>query len=100
MTRSQPHRYESQPVRGDLSRLDVGTVELRDGTSTVRAGQGQGRTCTRVPAGGRAGGRAGVNFTILAGSSLPRRIDRRPAFGATADDHAEVPATVALIHRG
>ncbi|GAA2764595.1 hypothetical protein GCM10010103_36360 [Streptomyces paradoxus] len=41
-----------------------------------------------------------VNFTVLAGSSVPRRTDRRPAFRATADDHAEVPASVALIHRG
>ncbi|MFF5968122.1 hypothetical protein ACFY64_31260 [Streptomyces collinus] len=63
---------------------------------TVRADQGQGQTCRRVP----AGGRAGVNFTVLAGSSVPRRTDRRPAFQATADDDAEVPASVALIHRG
>ncbi|WP_157852757.1 hypothetical protein RFN58_17965 [Streptomyces iakyrus] len=62
----------------------------------VRAGQGQRETSIRVP----AGGRAGVNFTLLAGSSVPRRIDRRLAFRATVDDHAEVPATVALIHRG
>ncbi|MFJ2968323.1 hypothetical protein ACIPIC_39360 [Streptomyces collinus] len=63
---------------------------------TVRSDRGQGHPCIRVP----AGGRAGVNFTIVAGSSVPRRIDRRPAFRATADDHAEVPATMALIHRG
>ncbi|MEU2745630.1 hypothetical protein ABZ613_04930 [Streptomyces collinus] len=63
---------------------------------TVRADRGQGQPCIRVP----AGGRADVNFTIVAGSSVPRRIDRRLAFRATADDHAEVPATVALIHRG
>ncbi|MFI2634942.1 hypothetical protein ACH5A2_31850 [Streptomyces collinus] len=63
---------------------------------TVRADRGQGQPCIRVP----AGGRAGVNFTIVTGSSAPRRIHRRLAFRATADDHAVVPATVALIHRG
>ncbi|MFE9030257.1 hypothetical protein ACFYOA_29015 [Streptomyces iakyrus] len=74
------------------------TVSARPvgGGWTVRADQGQRETSIRVP----AGGRAGVNFTALAGSSVPRRIDRRLAFRAAADDHAEVPATVALIHRG
>lgn len=63
---------------------------------TVRSDRGQGHPCIRVP----AEGRAVVNFTIVAGSSVPRRIDRRLAFRATADDHAEVPATMVLIHRG
>jgi hypothetical protein len=74
------------------------TVSARPvgGGWTVRADQGQRETSICVP----AGGRAGVNFSILAGSSVPRRIDRRLAFRATADDHAEVPASVALIHRG
>jgi hypothetical protein len=45
-----------------------------------------------------AGGRAAVNFTVLAGRSVARRTDRRLAFRATLDDHAEVPASVALIH--
>ncbi|MEU1575321.1 hypothetical protein ABZ519_30015 [Streptomyces collinus] len=78
-----------------VHRVTVSAPPVGDGWA-VRADRGQGRPCTSVP----AGGRDGVNFTIVAGSSVPRRIDRRPAFRATADDHAEVPATVALIHRG
>ncbi|MFI9752563.1 hypothetical protein [Streptomyces collinus] len=76
-------------------RVTVSTPKVGGGW-TVRADRGQNQPCLRVP----AGGRAGVNFPIVAGSSVPRRIDRRLAFRATADDHAEVPATVALIHRG
>ncbi|MFI6371335.1 hypothetical protein [Streptomyces sp. NPDC050546] len=75
------------------------TAQPTDDGWTVRTEQGRkGRKETkgriRVP----AGGRAGVNFTIRAESSVPRRIDRRLAFGATLDDHSEVPASVALIH--
>ena len=74
------------------------TVSARPvgGGWTVRTDQGRRETRIRVP----AGGRAGDNFTVLAGSSVPRRTDRRLAFRATADDHAGVPASVALIHRG
>ncbi|MEU0198859.1 MULTISPECIES: hypothetical protein [unclassified Streptomyces] len=64
-----------------------------DGWS-VRAESGRREERIRVP----AGGRVGVGFTIRAGSSVRRRTDRRLAFGATLDDHSEVPASVALIH--
>ncbi|MEW2811688.1 hypothetical protein AB0929_32100 [Streptomyces massasporeus] len=57
---------------------------------TVRAEQ---ETRIRVP----AGGRVGVNFGLLASSSVVRRTDRRLAFRATLDDRSEVPASVALI---
>ncbi|MFE9022362.1 hypothetical protein ACFYNL_27895 [Streptomyces sp. NPDC007808] len=45
-----------------------------------------------------AGGRVGVEFVIVAGRSVPRRTDRRPAFGARLDDGSEVPGSVALVH--
>ncbi|KJK38401.1 hypothetical protein UK15_17175 [Streptomyces variegatus] len=72
------------------------TVSARPvgGGWTVRTDQGQPETRIHVP----AGGRAAVNFTVLAGRSVARRTDRRLAFRATLDDHAEVPASVALIH--
>ncbi|AMW10943.1 hypothetical protein A4E84_16360 [Streptomyces qaidamensis] len=93
-----PGSHRQDPLgHPDRDALEV-TVSARPvgGGWTVRAGQGQRETRIRVP----AGGRADVNFTTPAGSSVPRRTDRRPAFRATADDHAEVPASVALIHRG
>lgn len=74
------------------------TVSARPvgGGWSVRTDQGQPETRIQVP----AGGRAGVDFTVLAGSSVARRTDRRLACRATLDDHAEVPASVALIHLG
>ncbi len=74
------------------------TVSARPvgGGWTVRTDRGQPETRIHVP----AGGRAAVNFTVLAGRSVARRTDRRLAFRATLDDHAEVPASVALIHLG
>jgi hypothetical protein len=58
---------------------------------TVRAEQA---TRTRVP----AGGRVGVNLTLVAGRSVPRRVDRRLGFRAMLDDRTGIPASVAPIH--
>ncbi|MFJ8719223.1 hypothetical protein ACIRD9_39615 [Streptomyces violaceus] len=89
---------------GDTARHVTVAAQPVGGGWTVRAEQGraeqgreaQGREATRIRV--PAGGRIGVNFTVRAQSSVPRRIDRRLAFGATLDDHCEVPASVALIH--
>ncbi|GGS66199.1 hypothetical protein GCM10010270_41970 [Streptomyces violaceus] len=89
---------------GDTARQVTVAAQPVGGGWTVRAEQGraeqgreaQGREATRIRV--PAGGRTGVNFTVRARSSVPRRIDRRLAFGATLDDHCEVPASVALIH--
>ncbi|MET9828577.1 hypothetical protein ABZ078_04560 [Streptomyces sp. NPDC006385] len=45
-----------------------------------------------------AGGRAGVEFVVVAGRSVPRGTDHRLAFGARLDDGGEVPGSVALVH--
>ncbi|MFC9507951.1 hypothetical protein [Streptomyces sp. NPDC057002] len=78
--------------------VTVAAEPIGDGW-TVRAEQGRkgqkgwkGRI--HVP----AGGRVGVNFTVRAESSVPRRIDRRLTFGARLDDHTGVPTSAALIH--
>ncbi|MFI9762898.1 hypothetical protein ACIHFB_33815 [Streptomyces sp. NPDC051963] len=66
-----------------------------DGGWSVRRQGGTGRV--RVP----AGGRVGVNFTAVAGSSVRRRIDHRVTFRARFDDHPEgsdAPVSVALVH--
>ncbi|GGV80868.1 hypothetical protein GCM10010228_53140 [Streptomyces massasporeus] len=76
---------------GDTARRVTLTARPVGGGWTVRAEQ---ETRIRVP----AGGRVGVNFTLLASSSVARRTDRRPAFRATLDDRSEIPASVALIH--
>ncbi|MFF7769229.1 hypothetical protein ACIPIU_25395 [Streptomyces massasporeus] len=76
---------------GDTARRVTVAARPMGGGWTVRAEQ---ETRIRVP----AGGRAGVNFTLLASSSVTRRTDRRPAFRATLADRSEVPASVALIH--
>ncbi|MER5829437.1 hypothetical protein ABT116_01140 [Streptomyces sp. NPDC002130] len=76
---------------GDRARqvtLSAGPV---GGGWTVRA---ERETRTLVP----AGGRVGINFTLLAGRSVPRRVDRRLAFRAMLDDRTDIPASVALIH--
>lgn len=78
---------------GDTARQVTVAAQPVGGGWTVRAEQGraeQGREATRIRV--PAGGRIGVNFTVRAQSSVPRRIDRRLAFGATFDDHSEVPA--------
>ncbi|MFF5314263.1 hypothetical protein [Streptomyces massasporeus] len=76
---------------GDTARRVTVAARPMGGGWTVRAEQ---ETRIRVP----AGGRVGVNFIPLAGSSVARRTDRRPALRATLDDRSEVPASVALIH--
>ncbi|MFD9979183.1 hypothetical protein ACFWZJ_02210 [Streptomyces massasporeus] len=78
---------------GDTARRVTVAARPMGGGWTVRA---ERETRIRVP----AGGRVGVNFTLLAGSSVARRADRRPAFRAALDDRSEVPASVALIHLG
>ncbi|MFE6091865.1 hypothetical protein ACFQ7M_07730 [Streptomyces massasporeus] len=78
---------------GDTARRVTVAARPMGGGWTVRA---ERETRIRVP----AGGRVGVNFTLLAGSSVARRTDRRLAFRATLDDRSEVPASVALIHLG
>ncbi len=69
------------------------TTAARPGSGgwTVRAEQ---ERRIRVP----AGARVGVNFTLLASSSVAGRTDRRPAFRATPDGRSEVPPSLALIH--
>lgn len=125
IARSQPHWYESRAARGDLSELDLGngtntftfrvTEPTRHGRDVYNFGSttrwvtvaarpvGGGWTAgaerearTRAP----AGGRVGVNFTLLASSSVIRRTDRRPAFRAMPGDRSGVPASRALIHLG
>ncbi|MGI5426348.1 hypothetical protein [Streptomyces sp. CA-179760] len=79
---------------GDIARhVTVAAQPVGDGW-TVRTDQGREATRIRVP----AGGRIGVKFTVRAERSVSRRTDRRLAFGATLDDHTDVPASVALIH--
>ncbi len=63
-----------------------------DGGWSVRAGSGSGRV--RVP--GR--GRVAVRFTLVAGSSVRRRVDHRVTFRARLDDQADIPVSVALVH--
>ncbi|MFJ1965017.1 carbohydrate-binding protein [Streptomyces massasporeus] len=76
---------------GDTARRVTVAARPVGGGWTVRAEQ---ETRIRMP----AGGRVGVNFTLLASSSVARRTDRRLAFRATLDDRSEVAASVALIH--
>ncbi|MFE6172637.1 hypothetical protein [Streptomyces sp. NPDC056464] len=45
-----------------------------------------------------AGGRVGVEFVIVAGRPVRRRVDRRLTFGARLDGGGEVPGTVGLVH--
>ncbi|MFF0735822.1 hypothetical protein ACFYVK_29900 [Streptomyces chartreusis] len=45
-----------------------------------------------------AGGRVEVEFSVEAGRSVRRRVDRRLAFGARLDGGGEVPGSVALVH--
>lgn len=45
-----------------------------------------------------AGERVGVGFSVEAGRSVRRRVDRRLAFGARLDGGGEVPGSVALVH--
>ncbi|MGX1562192.1 hypothetical protein [Streptomyces sp. NPDC055506] len=75
--------------------VTVAAEPMGDGW-TVRAEQGRKGRKGRIHV--PAGGRVGVNFTVRAESSVPRRIDRRLTFGARLDDHTGVPASAALIH--
>lgn len=45
-----------------------------------------------------AGGRVSVDFVVVAGRSVRRRVDRRLVFGARLDGGGEVPGSVALVH--
>lgn len=63
-----------------------------DGGWSVRADSRSGRV--RVP----TGGRVAVRFTLVAGSSVRRRVDHRVTFRARLDDQADVPVSVALVH--
>ncbi|MFJ4369497.1 hypothetical protein ACIP4S_35985 [Streptomyces chartreusis] len=44
------------------------------------------------------GGWGGVEFTVEAGRSVRRKVDRRLVFGARLDGGCEVPGSVALVH--
>ncbi|MDO0933782.1 hypothetical protein QQY66_19600 [Streptomyces sp. DG2A-72] len=69
------------------------TVAGRGGGGwSVRAEGGSGRV--RVP----GGGRVAVRFTLVAGSSVRRRVDHRVTFRARLGDGSEVPVSVALVH--
>ncbi|GHH08166.1 hypothetical protein GCM10018780_42890 [Streptomyces lanatus] len=45
-----------------------------------------------------AEGRVGVEFGVVAGRAVRRRVDRRLVFGARLDGGGEVPGSVALVH--
>ncbi|RSM99651.1 hypothetical protein DMH25_28075 [Streptomyces sp. WAC 01325] len=51
-------------------------------------------TRVRVP----ADGRGGVEFSVEAGRSVRRKVDRRLASGARLDGGDEVPGSAALMH--
>ncbi len=72
--------------------LHVTVTGRAGGGWSVRPQGGAGRV--RVP----AGGRVGVNFSAMAGSSVRRRVDHRVIFRARLDDHSDVPDSVALVH--
>lgn len=76
---------------GDRAREVTLSARPVGGGWTVRAEQA---THIRVP----AGGRVGVDFTLAAGRSVQRRVDRRLTFRAMLDDRTDIPASVALIH--
>lgn len=79
---------------GDSARHVTLTVREMGGGWSARP---VGATRVRVA----AGGRVGVGFVIVAGTSARRRVDRRLTFGARLDDAcggAPVPASVSLVH--
>ena len=100
-----PHGYRLG--RRTRMRVEVYNFSSVARTVTVTAGPPGGGWSVRAQAGTRvrvtAGGRAGVDFVVTAGRSVPRRVDRRLSFGAVLEDGVDrgeqVPGSVALVHQ-
>ncbi|ANS65757.1 hypothetical protein SLINC_3533 [Streptomyces lincolnensis] len=105
-----PAPYGYRLGRRTRMRVEVYNFSAEARTVTVTAGSPGGGWSVRARAGTRvrvaARGRAGVDFVVTAGSSVPRRVDRRLSFGAVLEDGSgggsdggrQVPKSVALVH--